>query len=355
VREAEAFAERLNDDRRRVRVLAAVTNAHSHLGEFNEALRTGTRGLDIARRTGDLTLRILMTTNLAQAHFFRGDYERAVELATDNLAALPAHSDYEFFGSALPIAIYDRYRLLVSLLELGRFAEAARYAAEALQLADSMPTPHQYTVGLVYTGASGLHRFKGDWAKARSLTEHGIAVWRGANVVLGLSSAVASSAWILAQLGETSEALARLREAKELLEDASAKGSFNFQRYAYHSLGRACLLLGRPDEARDMGNRALEYSPSHPGSAAHAQHLLGDIATHRERFDADNGEAHYRGALALAEPRGMRPLVAHCHRGLGTLYRRTGKPQQAQEHLTTATTMYREMGMTYWLERAERQ
>jgi len=37
------------------------------------------------------------------------------------------------------------------------------------------------------------------------------------------------------------------------------------------------------------------------------------------------------------------------------LYRRTGKREQAQEHLTTATTMYREMGMTYWLEQAERE
>jgi len=49
----------------------------------------------------------------------------------------------------------------------------------------------------------------------------------------------------------------------------------------------------------------------------------------------------------------MRPLVAHCHLGLGKLYRRTGKREQAQEHLTIATTMYREMGMTYWLEKAE--
>jgi hypothetical protein len=49
----------------------------------------------------------------------------------------------------------------------------------------------------------------------------------------------------------------------------------------------------------------------------------------------------------------MRPLIAHCHLGLGKLYRRTGKHEQAQEHLTTATTMYREMGMTYWLEKAE--
>jgi hypothetical protein len=44
---------------------------------------------------------------------------------------------------------------------------------------------------------------------------------------------------------------------------------------------------------------------------------------------------------------------AHCHLGLGKLYRRAGKRQEAQEHLTTATTMYREMDMTYWLEKAE--
>jgi hypothetical protein len=49
----------------------------------------------------------------------------------------------------------------------------------------------------------------------------------------------------------------------------------------------------------------------------------------------------------------MRPLVAHCHLGLGKLYRRTGQRQEAKEFLTTATTMYREMGMTYWLEQTE--
>ena len=49
----------------------------------------------------------------------------------------------------------------------------------------------------------------------------------------------------------------------------------------------------------------------------------------------------------------MRPLVAHCHLGLGKLYPRTGQREQATEHPTTATTMYREMGMTYWLEQAE--
>ena len=50
---------------------------------------------------------------------------------------------------------------------------------------------------------------------------------------------------------------------------------------------------------------------------------------------------------------GIGLFVTEDHASLAKLYRRTGKRDQAQEHLTTATTMYREMGMTYWLEQAE--
>ena len=198
-----------------------------------------------------------------------------------------------------------------------------------------------------------LHLVKGDWAKARSLIEHGVAVVRTGNVVLVLPSVVASSAWVLARLGEASEALNRLREGEQLLERQAARGIVANLGWDYHSLGRAALLLCRLDEARSLGDRAFESSPDQPGFAAHALHLLGDIATHPDRFDAERAEAHYRQALALAEPRGMRPLVAHCLLGLAKLYRRTGQREQAHEHLTTATTMYREMDMRFWLEQAE--
>ena len=94
----------------------------------------------------------------------------------------------------------------------------------------------------------------------------------------------------------------------------------------------------------------LEFSQRQPGFAAHALHLLGDMATHPDQFDAESGAAHYRQALALAERHGMRPLVAHCHLGLAKLYRRIGKPEHARENLAAATTMYREMDMDFWLE-----
>jgi tetratricopeptide (TPR) repeat protein len=86
---------------------------------------------------------------------------------------------------------------------------------------------------------------------------------------------------------------------------------------------------------------------------ADALHLSGDLAARREPPASEEAVALYRQALALADELGMRPIVAHSHLGIGKLYGRTGKREQAQEHLTSAMTMYREMDMRFWLEQAE--
>jgi tetratricopeptide (TPR) repeat protein len=148
------------------------------------------------------------------------------------------------------------------------------------------------------------------------------------------------------------EALKLVREGEQLLERQVARGIVAHRSWAYLAEGRACLLLGRLDDARRLGDRSVESAERQPGFAAHALHLLGDIAAHPARFDSESSATHYRRALTLAQTKGMRPLVAHCHLGLGTLCRRLGEPEQARGHLSTAATMYREMGMGFWLEQA---
>jgi tetratricopeptide (TPR) repeat protein len=103
------------------------------------------------------------------------------------------------------------------------------------------------------------------------------------------------------------------------------------------------------------GEQALQLARDHKESPdeARAHRLLGEIAIYRNPPHVDAAQGHYHQGVELARKLGMRPLVAHCHFGLGRLYHRTGRPEQAQEHLATATTMYREMGMTSWLEKAE--
>jgi class 3 adenylate cyclase/tetratricopeptide (TPR) repeat protein len=349
VLEAQKIAERLNDDHRRARVYAFMTSVYASSAP-GEALVAGRRALEIAGRLGDLRLRLVTTDYLEQVHFWRGEYDTVVELATDNLAALPAAWVYEFFGNVAPVSVYDRNWLVQSLAQLGRFAEAATYAAEVSRLAEA--TRHTNTVAIAHYAVGMLHLLRGEWMNARAFIEHPIAVYRAGNAVMLVRTAICSSSWVLAHLGETSEAENRLREGEQLIERYAASGVVGYRGWSIYALGRACLLLDRLDQAHELAEHTIESVPEHIGIVAHARHLLGDIATHPERFDAERGAAHYREALALAAPRGMRPLVAHCHLGLGKLYRRAGQPQPAHDHLTTATTMYREMGMLFWLEQA---
>ena len=49
----------------------------------------------------------------------------------------------------------------------------------------------------------------------------------------------------------------------------------------------------------------------------------------------------------------MRPLMAHCKLGLGTLYLKKGRREQAHAELSTAIALYHAMDMTFWLPQAE--
>jgi tetratricopeptide (TPR) repeat protein len=108
-------------------------------------------------------------------------------------------------------------------------------------------------------------------------------------------------------------------------------------------------IIRRP-QVRDLAH-AREHQER--GHEAWALWLLGEIAARREPPEVDKAEEFYSQALPLAEELGMRPLQAHCHRGLGTLYVATGQREQARAELSTAIEMYRTMDMTFWLPQTE--
>ncbi|HAM56494.1 MAG: hypothetical protein A2X51_10125 [Candidatus Rokubacteria bacterium GWC2_70_24] len=119
-------------------------------------------------------------------------------------------------------------------------------------------------------------------------------------------------------------------------------------------LGEVNVLPGRIDDGMALGRRALALARerSERGNEVWALRAVAEAAAHADPPDAGTAEAHYREALALAEELGARPLAARCHLGLGRLHRKTTQPARAREHLTTAITMLREMGMALWLDQA---
>ena len=123
----------------------------------------------------------------------------------------------------------------------------------------------------------------------------------------------------------------------------------------YHLMGEAQMLLGRLEEAHAFAEHALAlaHELQERQSRIYSLRLLGEIAMHREPPAVEQAEAYYRQALAWAEELCLRPLQAHCHLGLGTLYTKVDRPEQARVALSTAIALYRAMEMTFWLPRAE--
>jgi tetratricopeptide (TPR) repeat protein len=165
--------------------------------------------------------------------------------------------------------------------------------------------------------------------------------------------------WVASFLGNAYALSGRLAEALPLLEQAVEQGAATMQMM-FHPLlvahlGEAYLLAGRIEDASQQARHALERSQDlkQRGHEAYALRLLGEIAAQRQPPDAESAAAAYRQAMMLANELGMRPLAAYCHLGLGTLYARTGRPEQARVELSAAMALYRAMDMTFWLSRAE--
>jgi tetratricopeptide (TPR) repeat protein len=145
-------------------------------------------------------------------------------------------------------------------------------------------------------------------------------------------------------------------DALPLLEQSVSTEGMEVMRGRVHVwLSEAYLRLGRLDEALAPAVRGLEVcrTQAQQGEQAWALRLLGEIYAHRQPSEAELAGAAYREALALAAALGMRPLQAHCHRSLGTLYAKMGQRERSRAELSTAIAMYQAMEMTCWLPQTE--
>ena len=152
--------------------------------------------------------------------------------------------------------------------------------------------------------------------------------------------------------GRIADAVPLLTQA---MEQTTAGEMVAYQARCHLSLGEAQLLAGRLEEAHALAERALALPVRTRNAATRRMPCASSVTLQRGASPrrVAQAEAHYRQALALAEELGMRPLQAHCHRGLGTLYATIGQQEQARAELSAAIVLYRAMDMTFWLPQTE--
>jgi tetratricopeptide (TPR) repeat protein len=235
---------------------------------------------------------------------------------------------------------------------LGEFAEGRRYGEEALRLA--MGDGQWYIAPFgIHARLGSLYLAQGDLEAAIRVLEEGLALCRATGNRAPLWAIVGGLGEAYAHMGRIAEGLALLEEA---LGDDLRTGRLG-SSYVTHlrQLSAVSLLAGHCDEACQHACQALDLAREQKvrGQEALVLFQLGAVHAQTNPLDVQQTEARYQEALMLAKELGMRPLQAHCHRGLGTLYAQTDRPEQAHSALSTAIALYRAMEMTFWLPQAE--
>jgi class 3 adenylate cyclase/tetratricopeptide (TPR) repeat protein len=348
LRDAALRAEKVGDRARLTNVLARTVLALRTTGQDDRAVQIGERALALAVDLADARLTALAGMALGSVHYIRGDTRRAEALLRQALGS----ADSLPVGTGEPDTGWLRRMtlgfLVMVLTVSGRYQEAVRYGEEALRMAEDLghPAPMTgalYRLGFAYGG-------RGEVGRAVDLCSRSLALARERDVRTALQGALVTLGVAYTLAGRADEAVPHLDQAIAAGESAYFTNAFTLV-----SLGQANLTAGRMEDGSRYAREALATcrQQTRRNAEADALHLLGDIATRREPPALEEAMQHYHQALALADEGGLRPLVAHCHRGLGKLYRRIGDRAKADEHLTTAATMYRAMDMSVWLAQAE--
>jgi class 3 adenylate cyclase/tetratricopeptide (TPR) repeat protein len=349
VREAEQLARDLNDQRRLAQALRRLGGWLGSDGQYARAAECEEEVLGLPTVRADAEIRIVAAWQLGQIQSALGRYREAIA----RLVPIVDGPDAEVATSLLGGST-QAYATMCGWLgwchaALGRFEEGRRYGDRGVEAAQRFS--HPPTQVFVENVRAYVDAYQGRFDEAIPVLERALheAEIHGLSMVNTLSSVLGSA---LAGAGRAVEGQALLARGVRGQEGIGQR--FHLAR-RYREWADSLLLSGELPEAQRVADTALSLARTmgERGTEAETLRVLGTIAAAGRSADPEAAATWYRQGLALAGELGMRPSAAHCHLGLGELYRRAGDRANAKGHLTTAATMYREMGMTFWLEKAE--
>ena len=276
---------------------------------------------------GEVALHLLANLHLGIAYQAQGDYRRAIDCLWQTMMSLDSVPRHERFGEVI-LAVFIPGVSRCVPAELGTFAEGNMVGDKGLQSAEAVDHPTSLMFALWGIGLLALRQ--DDLSRAVPLLEQAVSLCQDAD----------HPAWfplMAAALGATYTLAGRIADAVLLLTQALAQTMATAvvvnQAICSLALGEAQMLAGRLEEAHALAEGALSLARTHQerGNEAYALHLLGVIAVRRQPPERTLAEAYYQQARTLAEELGMRPFQAHCHLGLGILYRQH-RPTWAGPH-----------------------
>ena len=345
--EVSAVAESLDDSERLGRACSFMANAHFMLGNLERGIALAERARAIGESRDDAALLAFTWCAIGQLDYVRGDHAGALAAIARCMEKLDAEAVRRRRTIVRLYSVVGQWCAALTHATCGRFAEALAAGERCAAIAEESQAPFDRALGSWALGATHLTR--GDVPQALILLEAARAHCDGADIR-------SIRPWITGDLGLAVLLSDRPEEAAALLGDAVEEGTalqlMAGQSVRLQHLALARLRLGRVREAAETAAAAALMAAGHreEGFRAHAVRLQAEVAA----AAGDASAAALLGdALGAATRCEMAPLVARCHLDSAVLCARAGDRAEAAHRVTIAIGMFREMGMSSWLERSE--
>jgi class 3 adenylate cyclase/tetratricopeptide (TPR) repeat protein len=348
LREAEALARSLGDERRLGQLTAYMSQFFAWMGEHDKAVESGCQTQTIAERLEDFSLQVNANFRLGQAYYAQGEYRPGLIVLRANLQALTGERASQRLGQTGLPSVLSRSWFVWCCSELGEFDEARLRAKEGMAIAEAGAHPFDLVVAGFGLGVVALRQ--GDVDQAITVLERALELCTVGHVPFWFPLIGVWLGSAYAQSGRVAEALPLLKQA---VDQHAAIGLVGVHSLFLTLQGEAMLIAGQADESRRVAEEALTLARTcrERGHEAWALHLLADIQAQHEPTDVATAEPRYREAIALATELHMRPLVARCQLDLGRLYRHAGRPE-ASAMLAAARKLLEELEMQRWAKEA---
>ena len=341
----------MGDERRIASVASAFVVYHwVTTGDLELANRNGAIALAMAERNKDWKCEIQVATRLGGVDLYRGNYQSACQLLRSTIDKISNSAPYERFGLFVVASECNRAYLACALGELGRFEEAVEVGDEGIRIAEE--AGHDFSRIHAYLFVSRALLRKGDFERSLPTLQrsHALCVETRANLLFPLNAASLGYAHV--RLGDLDRGLELLRLAASAAEDDAIACELP---HKLTWLSEGYLVAGDNEQALVLAERAVNLAEKigAKGDEAWAMWLLGEICDRLECTVGRDAEYFLSRAHDIAVARFMSPLIAHIELGLGKLYRRRKVWDAALSRMESAASLYRELGMTYWLRIAE--
>jgi class 3 adenylate cyclase/tetratricopeptide (TPR) repeat protein len=347
IRGAQSLAREIDDHSRLSNALNYLSSLHWIKGQNRQAIELAEEALNLAKRAGHFSYQVATMLHLGIYFFNVGDYSRQIEIHNEVRKRLLGESVFKQHGMASFPGVTSRSILVLGMAELGNFDEIEEIGHEALEIAEQVQ--NALSLIFVYNFLGMAYLRLGKVEPALPLLEKGHELCRFSEAQSMYSYIAGSLGYAYLLANEPNRALTVLEEGTKpdnLQASFWPTHSLTVLAEAYRAAGEISLATGAASSALKLAEEREER-----GFEAWAMFVMAGINAEAGRLQ--EAKQWYRRAFQQASSLSMRPLVAHCHKGLGDLHIKTESSEEARPELAAAIELYRSMDMNLWLLQAE--